>query len=783
MSYTKLDVLEQLDGGRLFFQATIEGLKIKDDNSFKNCKNPFYDDKKPSLSIYKYEGKWRYKDYGDLDYDGDVFEFASKVFNLDLKNDFPLILKEMIRIVDDKTINSIHRREPSKGKKKKKSYIEPTKLSDQSTRNKYFSQFNISVNLLNEYGVYGIAEYHYLNTESLWSSVLSRHCTVAYIQDTFAKIYCPNPKSFRYIGDKPSDFVFGAGLRDDNVLIITGGEKDVLTLVSLGYYAVCLNSETSLNIPKEFLNNTCKEIEHFFVLYDLDETGQKSQARLIGKYPNFKPLYLPNSLTDKGGKDISDLVKFKLDYSFIDVQIDSCIESEQLDPLIELEEIILKSPKPLESEEPKKKSPPLNKTLPSRLYDLLPKKLQEASSFFDKDYEKDVFTLSSIAVISSMLPNLTGLYDHKTLGANLNLFVIAPPSSGKGVMSWAKYYANDIHLQFKESFRKEKEEFSKLDSPDKDSKPIPKLHFIPANSSSAAVCHNLMWSNARGIIFETEADTLSNSLANDWGNYSDILRKVFHHETISSLRKTNNEYIEIERPHLSMVISGTPNQVRGLIPSANDGLFSRFLFYSFKGELKWRNPFQVHQEDTMENYFSNCSSEFLNLYNYLLDNDVKFKFNTSQELECCDFFTQLFNNCHEENGEDSLSITKRLGIIHFRISMILSTVKSWFSGTISKELICDDESFKSALIIVETLSVHSIDIYKSLPSNKGLSKIKGKKQVYFDALPVSFNRTIAMQVANTVALKEKTAEYYLKSFVDEQLINKPEHNSYKKESI
>src|SRR5690554_8206625 len=96
--------------------------------------------------------------------------------------------------------------------------------------------------------------------------------------------------------------------------------------------------------------------------------------------------------------------------------------------------------------------------------------------------------------------------------------------------------------------------------------------------------------DGRGIICETEADAMSGANKQDWGNYSHIMRAAFHHEKISAARKTNRELLEIKHPQLAVALSGTPAQVPKLIASAEDGLFSRFIFYAFKNEIVWQDP-------------------------------------------------------------------------------------------------------------------------------------------------------------------------------------------------
>ena len=64
--------------------------------------------------------------------------------------------------------------------------------------------------------------------------------------------------------------------------------------------------------------------------------------------------------------------------------------------------------------------------------------------------------------------------------------------------------------------------------------------------------------DGKGLIFETEGDTIAGAFKSDYSNYSDGFRKAFHHETISYCRRTDREYVDIEFPCLSAMLSGTP---------------------------------------------------------------------------------------------------------------------------------------------------------------------------------------------------------------------------------
>ena len=54
---------------------------------------------------------------------------------------------------------------------------------------------------------------------------------------------------------------------------------------------------------------------------------------------------------------------------------------------------------------------------------------------------------------------------------------------------------------------------------------------------------------------------------------------------------------------MSDVLSDTPRQVAALIPDAENGLFSRFIFYYLDFKLEWLNVFARMDGSTLEQIF------------------------------------------------------------------------------------------------------------------------------------------------------------------------------------
>jgi hypothetical protein len=290
-------------------------------------------------------------------------------------------------------------------------------------------------------------------------------------------------------------------------------------------------------------------------------------------------------------------------------------------------------------------------TFPDPLFPQLPHFLKDVVSVATAKEERDILLLGALAAISSCFPHLYGIYDGKKVRANLFLFITAKASAGKGRLVHCRQLVAPVHKRMREQARLLKQQYdlemaaynkSKETGADKPAKPPEKMLFIPANSSSTGVFQLLFENEGRGLIFETEGDTLAQIFKSDYGNYSDGFRKAFHHETISYYRRTDREYVDIESPCLSAILSGTPGQVATLIPNAENGLFSRFLFYFMNLDLSWKNVFSFSSGNALDDYFNALGEKFYHLYEtFQCGREIEFGFTTEQQLRFNEFFGQV----------------------------------------------------------------------------------------------------------------------------------------------
>jgi hypothetical protein len=410
----------------------------------------------------------------------------------------------------------------------------------------------------------------------------------------------------------------------------------------------------------------------------------------------------------------------------------------------------------------------------------LPSPLLEGCQAFDDPRERDVFLTGALAVLSGCLTGIEGVYDRRTTYTNLFAFIIAPAASGKSALTFAKQLGDAVHKALLEEnnlamqqYRQELADYKLLLSnykrgktlPQEPEKPPFKVLFIPANSSSAMVIKHLRDGGGTGIMCETEADTLGNVLKQDWGGYSDLLRKAFHFEKISYSRKGSNEFFEIDQPRLSVAISGTPNQILKLIPSVEDGLFSRFLFYCYAVQPAWRDVSPATGGINLTEHFARLSERTLEITRFTSENPVQFHLTADQWQRLNEHFTRLLQETNAFFGTESLSSIKRLGAILFRIAMTLTACRRFENADASPMVTCDEADFQASSQLVEAYLQHALFLFEKLPREavSAFNTMPNNKRQFILDLPKEFRRKDAVEIGEGYGLSRATVDRMLET--------------------
>lgn len=298
----------------------------------RNFRNPLYEDKHASCNIYL-DSKahcYRMKDFGNEIYSGDCFWFAATTLGLDVRTEFPKVLATIIQDLHlglTPSIATNNADEPNSqcnmNSSLKKVSPSAQKLPDlkkwfvlyeqpfQVEELTFWARYGITLKVLERYGVKSLYRYDAISNQGkpYTLNTSPEEPIYCYVMGDFVKIYRPFSRlRFLYGGEKLEDYIFGFEQLPSkgDILFITGGEKDVLSLSAHQFNAICFNSETA-SIPESIIESLRLRFRHIILLYDVDETGLREaqhQANLLASY-NVLNLTLPLQGI-KSEKDISD---------------------------------------------------------------------------------------------------------------------------------------------------------------------------------------------------------------------------------------------------------------------------------------------------------------------------------------------------------------------------------------------------------------------------------------------------------------------------------------------
>lgn len=297
-------------------------------NLHRNFRSPFYEDRHASCHIYydRKSASYKFYDHGDTAYSGDCFWFVATLRGLNLKTDFPEVLQTIVEelrlysLYDSEnraTCSSFHVEIPTKPKtdinpkEEGRPYDFEILPFDENLLN-YWAHYGIDEDTLRLFRVRSLKRYESVSAEGKKFEIFSSPTDpiFAYLGNGYVKIYRPHSTKVRFLygGRMPATYCFGMEQipSKGDILFITGGEKDVLSLYAHGFNAICFNSETTL-IPQSIIESLQLRFRHIILLYDVDETGVREARRQVEYLEKYKVLNLSLPLSGtKSEKDISD---------------------------------------------------------------------------------------------------------------------------------------------------------------------------------------------------------------------------------------------------------------------------------------------------------------------------------------------------------------------------------------------------------------------------------------------------------------------------------------------
>ena len=463
---------------------------------------------------------------------------------------------------------------------------------------------------------------------------------------------------------------------------------------------------------------------------------------------------------------------------------------------------------PDESEELLNGSDP-NQPLPTFPEADWPKILLLIMSYATSPTQRDVMLLGALTAIGASMERYVRCpYAGKLQSPCLQSFIVAPSASGKGILSLIRLLVEPIHDEIRQqvaaevkAYKKEKaaydvmgKERSKVEAPQM---PKNRMFLISGNNTGTGILQNIMDANGTGLICETEADTISAAIGSEYGHWSDTLRKAFDHDRLSYNRRTDQEYREVKKSYLSVLLSGTPAQVKPLIPSTENGLFSRQLFYYMHGIWAWINQFESGEAD-LEAIFTDIGLEWKKQLDLMKTHGVHtLRLTDEQKQEFNALFSDLFFRSGLANDNEMSSSIARLAVNTCRIMAEVAMIRALecdqpyqFKNssihllTPDKEIATDNikddiitrwdvtitaEDFKAVLELVTPLYRHATHILSFLPSTEVKHRANADRDALFEAMGNQLTRAQLSEQATIMKIKPNTAFGWLNRLIKKGL--------------
>lgn len=401
--------------------------------------------------------------------------------------------------------------------------------------------------------------------------------------------------------------------------------------------------------------------------------------------------------------------------------------------------------------------------------------------------ERDVMLLGAITLLSSIMTDVCGSMAEKNYYACLYSSILGPSGSGKGsiaalhrlVAPWQQYVFDcsreevkayerkrrEYELQrqvAKEQMRKNKQEEQPLpDEPEE----VRQINLSAFGYVSLARLVQMLQDNDPFItcMFETEMESLIQTMGQDFGNYGYLLNQAAHHERAGSDSKSGG-FAMTARPKLTLLLSGTDGMFKKLVPSTENGTFSRLLIYKLTGNSDYRPLTDADDTPEAANRFEALGMRVLEIARHLAGSPTWVKFSDAQRKRLDRYFRREYNQVRAFDNEDLSSAVLRYRLATFRIAMVLTGLRKGEMRSTERVWVISEEDFNTAFAITRVCLQHAYVVSTSLERRKERTRYKFPyyQQKLFADMPESFKWAELMAEANVRELKRTSVHRMLK---------------------
>ncbi|WP_302993971.1 DUF3987 domain-containing protein [Parabacteroides goldsteinii] len=425
--------------------------------------------------------------------------------------------------------------------------------------------------------------------------------------------------------------------------------------------------------------------------------------------------------------------------------------------------------------------------------DRFPGLLSDVLKVAADDREYDLMLLSSLTVLSTVMPGVSGMLKKQLYKPPFYTLIIGPSGSGKGCINVVRKLADpwqDYIFDISKAKVKEYEEQKELSdnykaqvraakgkkpvglSPEE---PVPvcqkRLHMSGYTTTARMIEQLDVNSPYASFLYETELESVNNTIMQDFGGYSYVLNQAFQHERIGCSSKTNGTSF-IEFPELGFLATGTPGMLLKLIPSTESGLYSRLLIYRITGRADYQPLTSVDDTMCSVRYFERLGQRVLDMAVHLEKSPTFVVFSDKQRKRLDRYFEREYNNVRVFGNDDVASVVLRHRLIIFRIAMTLTGIRKGETKGTAEEIEILDDDFDIAFHIGTRCLSHSLLVSTSLKHSDTdqRHKLPDAQVDLFDVMPDEFKTSDIIDEAGVRGISRSSVFRMLKKAQEYSLV-------------
>ena len=392
----------------------------------------------------------------------------------------------------------------------------------------------------------------------------------------------------------------------------------------------------------------------------------------------------------------------------------------------------------------------------------LPESVQQMISLASTAEEKDIILMATLAAASACVPNLYFRYGPtgKKYYANLQCFILAAAASGKGIANHALEMVRVIDEQY------------------------PML--VAGDSTLAAWYKSLEERGGAGYMHESEGSVITDIWKTSAANYNTALRKAAEHEAISRNRCTGSS--EIKNPRLSMLLTGTFGQYKALVPSVENGYFSRLLTVVIRNTHPFDKRY-VSSKGGQSVVPKQVGHRLLSTYESLMNaGEREWSLTEVQKERLGEHLETEYGTLIGLLGDNFHSAVVRMAVQIERIAMILTVLRQGSALAANSAsliaLTCSDADYTTAELIGNRLLLHMVAAYRLIDGDKQdvVPEIKpvDQRTILLAALPEEYESKKLYSEAQSQGICVRTATRWNDYWQEHGLVQKIRHGYYKK---